>query len=166
MDHPQSTPDQSPRKTCRGCGTAYPATPTFFHRDRRNPDGLHNRCRVCRNSRQRSTYQADYAAQRGLSYRQRTRLAVLQHYGGDPPVCACCGEHRLAFLAIDHSEGNGKQHRRSIGRNPGSYAVQRWIQLHGFPRGFRVLCHICNLAIGFYGSCPHEAERAASVDVS
>jgi hypothetical protein len=151
---------------CPGCNVAYPRTPEFWHRDRRANDGLQTVCRQCRNRRFRTTRQPDLEGQRGLTYRQRSRLAVLCHYGGDPPICACCGEHRLAFLAIDHVDGSGKTHRRQIGTNPGSYGMHRWIQRHGYPPGFRVLCHNCNLAIGFYGSCPHEAERAASMDAS
>jgi hypothetical protein len=93
-------------------------------------------------------------------------MQVLQHYSGVPPVCACCGEHRTAFLAVDHSDGSGRKHRSTLGLNVSSYAVHRWIVVHGFPPGFRVLCHNCNMAIGFYGTCPHESERAAVVDVS
>ncbi len=26
----------------------------------------------------------------------------------------------------------------------------------GYPTGFRVLCHNCNCALAYYGSCPHE----------
>lgn len=33
-------------KTCIGCGTSYPATPANFHKSK---DGLHARCRKCRN---------------------------------------------------------------------------------------------------------------------
>jgi hypothetical protein len=26
---------------------------------------------------------------------------------------------------------------------------------NGFPDGYRVLCHNCNMALGQYGYCPH-----------
>ena len=29
------------------------------------------------------------------------------------------------------------------------------LRARGFPLGYRVLCHNCNLARGFYGYCPH-----------
>jgi hypothetical protein len=32
----------------------------------------------------------------------------------------------------------------------------------GYPPGFRVLCHNCNMAIGLFGVCPHERGRDES----
>lgn len=32
----------------------------------------------------------------------------------------------------------------------------KWLEHNHFPPGFRVLCHNCNQARGFYGYCPHE----------
>lgn len=86
------------------------------------------------------------------SYHQRRRAEVLARYGG---ACACCGETQPAFLAIDHINGGGRQHRLTVSRN--FYA---WLRAEGFPEGFRVLCHNCNMALGFYGSCPHQETPA------
>ncbi len=69
-------------------------------------------------------------------------------YGGS---CACCGESRLAFLAIDHPNNDGAAHRKS-----GVDKIGNWLFKHNYPKGFRVLCHNCNCARGFYGFCPHE----------
>jgi hypothetical protein len=33
-----------------------------------------------------------------------------------------------------------------------------WLKRNNYPTGFRVLCHNCNLAIGFYGYCPHHRQ--------
>jgi hypothetical protein len=33
------------------------------------------------------------------------KVEVLQCYGGNPPKCPCCGEHRMEFLTIDHIDG-------------------------------------------------------------
>jgi hypothetical protein len=82
---------------------------------------------------------------------RRKRESVLNHYGG---VCACCGECRYEFLAIDHIYGGGHQHRKDISRS-----IHEWLLPSGLPDGYRVLCHNCNCAKGFYGVCPHEAER-------
>lgn len=85
---------------------------------------------------------------------QRKRAALLRLYGGDPPRCACCGEAREPFLAIDHERGDGGEHRRTIGR--GSVLVN--YLLREKRAGVRVLCHNCNQARGQYGRCPHETE--------
>lgn len=88
-------------------------------------------------------------------YGKKLRLDCLVAYGGAEPKCACCGERHLAFLAIDHIGGGGNKHRKenNIGSGKGFYC---WLRRNNFPQGFRVLCHNCNMAIGFYGSCPHQ----------
>lgn len=91
---------------------------------------------------------------------QERRLRVLTRYGGDPPVCACCGTGHLEFLSMDHINGDGAAHRRLIGRS----SLYRWLEQNDYPEGFRVLCFNCNCAIGFYGYCPHNPppENASS----
>lgn len=81
---------------------------------------------------------------------RRERAAVVKHYGGR---CVCCGEQRPEFLALDHKDGNGEQHRLAIRRRGG--AMVRWIIKNDFPPLFQVLCHNCNQAMGLYGVCPH-----------
>src|SRR5438128_3119483 len=77
----------------------------------------------------------------------KVRNEVFDHYGRR---CACCGESELAFLSIDHEAGGGNQHRKSIGIKAGVH-FYRWLRKQGFPTGYRVLCHNCNMATSFYG---------------
>jgi hypothetical protein len=84
------------------------------------------------------------------AFHRRRRETVIAHYGGR---CACCGETEFEFLAIDHTNGGGEQHRAEVGQ--GSNMIG-WLIDNGFPDGFRVLCHNCNQALGYYGRCPHE----------
>jgi hypothetical protein len=80
------------------------------------------------------------------------KVAVLRHYSKGAPKCACCDEMELAFLALDHKGGGGGKHRRELkGKSP--YA---WVSEQGYPEGFQVLCHNCNMSIGLYGFCPHQ----------
>jgi hypothetical protein len=83
------------------------------------------------------------------NWQRSRRERVLEHYGGH---CACCGESEYEFLALDHIEGGGEKHRAEVGQ--GSRMID-WILKSGFPDGFRILCHNCNQAIGYYGECPH-----------
>lgn len=83
-------------------------------------------------------------------HRQR-RLVCLERYGGK---CACCGEDRYEFLAIDHINGGGGKHRKNVGAK-----IDRWLIKNNFPDGFRVLCHNCNQSLGHYGFCPHNKEK-------
>jgi hypothetical protein len=87
-------------------------------------------------------------------FRAKVRLDVLTHYSGGTPICACCGDTHIEFLAVDHIFGGGTRNgklgieRRGLGR---------YIQLRrgGYPKGYRVLCHNCNQSLGLYGYCPH-----------
>lgn len=77
---------------------------------------------------------------------------MLDHYGGH---CACCGEGAFEFLALDHINNDGQAHREEVGS--GARMVE-WIIKNDYPPIFRVLCHNCNQARGYYGACPHERE--------
>jgi hypothetical protein len=88
-----------------------------------------------------------------IKYRKYRRL-VINHYGGS---CACCGESNMEFLAVDHINGGGNKHRTELGRSVARH-FYRWLKKHGFPDGYRVLCHNCNQSIGLYGYCPHKGK--------
>jgi len=84
-------------------------------------------------------------------YRQR-RLDVLAHYSDGKMKCDCCNEGHVEFLCIDHIDGGGSEHRRSITHND----FYRYLVNENYPEGYRVLCHNCNAAYGHYGYCPHQ----------
>ena len=84
--------------------------------------------------------------------RRRYRLEAFDAYGG--AKCACCGDTHVEFLAIDHINGGGEEHRKTV-RN-----ICSWLRSRGWPPGYRILCHNCNQSIGYYGYCPHQAEKA------
>ena len=93
--------------------------------------------------------------------RHDRKIRIINHYGG---ICACCGESELMFLAIDHINGGGNEHRRQIGNNPknrcGSSSTQfyKWIEKNDFPDILQVLCHNCNMGKHLNaGICPHKA---------
>lgn len=108
-------------------------------------------------ARYRANHREEYLARRRQQYdrdkeklkakRDGLRLEVLMAYGG---LCECCGESEPNFLAIDHIDGGGHQHRKSI-----KQSISAWLKKNGYPAGFRVLCHNCNMALGLYGECPH-----------
>lgn len=78
-------------------------------------------------------------------YSKRLREEILNQYGNK---CVCCGEDKKQFLAIDHINGGGNEHRRNIKTN-----IYKWLKINNFPSGFQILCHNCNMARGFYGYC-------------
>jgi hypothetical protein len=114
----------------------------------------------------RKQWEALNAERQRLKWKRHSdnrRLEILKHYGGDPPACACCGERALKFLAVDHRDGWGNRHRKALLeageiKSIGTSFFQ-WLKRNGYPEGFRVLCHNCNMANGSYGECPHKDER-------
>lgn len=87
--------------------------------------------------------------------RYAERKAAIDHYGGS---CKCCGETVFGFLTIDHINGGGSAHRRSINR----YQIYRWLRKQGYPSGFQILCYNCNCAKGMLGECPHVKLKASN----
>ncbi|MGW1617278.1 hypothetical protein ACWCQZ_49875 [Streptomyces sp. NPDC002285] len=95
-------------------------------------------------------------AARVLAARRRQRAEALAAYSKTPePSCVCCGVIGSAFLAIDHINGGGRQHRLETGGG-GFYT---WLRRNGYPEGFRILCHNCNFGRQINGgTCPHKEE--------
>ena len=77
---------------------------------------------------------------RGKKWVRRLNLEVLTYYGGGELVCVRCGyDGNTSALSIDHIEGNGRRHRRSLSITK----FYHWLVKNGFPDGFQTLCHNC-----------------------
>jgi hypothetical protein len=73
----------------------------------------------------------EHQGELNIIQRRKQREKVIAHYGGK---CACCGESRYEFMAIDHIDGGGSKHRKEIGQN----STVNWLVKNNFPDGFRV----------------------------
>jgi hypothetical protein len=113
-------------KVCSQCGN-------------RPPEGKGKRCRICIDKRN-DWYQDSTTQAKDKVRRNENRNAVIEHYGGQ---CFECGESRPTRLAIDHIKGKGNIHRRKIGKYGSGFF--KWLVDNGFPEGFQVLCHNCNI---------------------
>lgn len=87
---------------------------------------------------------------------RRNHEKVINFYGGK---CACCGESRFEFLALDHINGDGGKLRKNGIHPKTGKGLYAWIIRNNYPDIFQLLCHNCNFAKGAYGACPHEQER-------
>jgi hypothetical protein len=87
-------------------------------------------------------------------YAREAKRIVINAYGGK---CACCGESGIEFLQIDHIDGWGAEHRRTLKKD--GVAFYRWLCKNHFPKGFQVLCANCNSAKGIQAECPHKAQE-------
>lgn len=116
----------------------------------------HGLCAACA-YKKRYWENRGYYIQKERKRQKRLRLMVLEHYGGSPPRCKCCGESHYEFLAIDHIEGGGHRERKASGAFGKHF--YRLLVKNNLPEGYQVLCHNCNNAKGFYGYCPHNASK-------
>lgn len=86
-------------------------------------------------------------------YYAKLRKELFEAYGNK---CACCGETHREFFAVDHINGGGTSEKKKIGTRP----LYLKIRAEGFPKDkYQILCHNCNMSIGFYGYCPHHPEK-------
>jgi hypothetical protein len=137
-----------PAGICRMCGR------------NESPAGF-RQCQTCR--QKQAENMRTFRVRHGESQRHymrewnaKRRDLVIAQYGGQ---CACCGESQREFLAVDHINGGGDEHRRQV-RSGGSNMID-WLINHDFPSGFQILCHNCNQARGYYGRCPHQRDEEA-----
>jgi hypothetical protein len=92
-------------------------------------------------------------------YQIRVKGECIEHYGGK---CACCNETILQFLTIDHNEGNGNHHRKSLFKhNVGGIHIYRWLKRNNYPSEYSVLCMNCNWAKRYSNICPHQLGEIA-----
>ena len=92
------------------------------------------------------------------SYGQRKKKEVVDRYGG---MCVCCGETELKFLTLDHIDGKGAEHRRSLYPNTKRPSGGMKFYLYLLRQvdkdaNIQVLCWNCNCAKHNFGKCPHE----------
>jgi len=119
-----------------------------FYANTKSPNGRTARCRACIDGDQ---------VDRGREYVLTVKRQVMDAYGR---VCVCCGEKELAFLTIDHVNGDGAAHRKATGTRGGIH-FYKWLIREGYPKGFQVLCANCNLGRHVNGGhCPHQMRGA------
>jgi len=162
-----------PTEICKTCGLEKPISE--FSKRTGTKKGIRGDCKDCINLKhrlwwkktedERLQYSKKYYANNrekiikqkvsgNLKYRRLARLDCIEHYSNGTNACACCGENHLEFMSIDHINGNGRKHREHINEY-----LPLYLKRNGYPKGYRILCHNCNLSIGFYGYCPHEVEN-------
>lgn len=115
-------------------------------------------CKACSRKR-RAVYMRNWSRRpenvaRVAELRKELRQKVIDAYGG---CCACCGETRFEFLAIDHVNGGGRKEREVLS----SWQLVNKVYKLDCPPEYQILCHNCNSAKGWWGFCPHERERVS-----
>ena len=167
-----------PTKRCSRCGKVKPLDEFYRHSKSKDQHDVwckscSNKCRQTRRENHRDEERLA-AHERYLRLKdkihlynrdshQRLKISLVAHYSNNTNRCACCGEPDIRFLTIDHINGNGSQHRKSIGCRSGS-TFYRWLIKVGMPEGYQVLCYNCNIARTWYGTCPHQLVASKSAE--
>ena len=129
-------------KHCHKCDRTLPKTE--FYSNKRKPDGLGTACKVCakQQGREHRNRHPERVYLRELAAKNELKHEVFSQYCDEGVKCKRCGFSDLRALTIDHIDGNGNQHRKSIGRNSGC-TFYRWLKQQAYPEGFQVLCMNC-----------------------
>ncbi len=138
---------------CSKCKKTKPTT--GFQVDNSISRGFTYQCKECRKvyktTPQWFEYSKKYAKDHVENYRKnaaRRRREAIEKLGGR---CECCGETEYKFLAIDHIHGLHYRDRTESG----NALVNKVRTNPNAEELYRILCHNCNSATAYYGSCPH-----------
>ena len=133
-------PENKDSKYCSTCKQTRDIE--FFSKNRTTKDGYNSHCKSCATIFIKKRY-------------SRIKLEILSYYGDC--TCACCGETRIEFLALDHINGGGNIDRKNRIKTGGTQNTYEHLYKLGKPdkEKYRVLCHNCNMSIAMYGYCPH-----------
>lgn len=72
------------------------------------------------------------------------RHEALIHYSSTAILgCDMCGEQDEIVLTIDHINGGGTQHRKTLGWWGSN--MYHWLKSQNWPEGYRVLCANCQM---------------------
>ena len=87
---------------------------------------------------------------------RKLKSDMIKAYGGK---CVLCGETHSEFLTIDHINGGGTEHKRSLGITD----IYPWLRRQGWPKnGYRLLCANCNCSDKQNGWASRKARKEES----
>ena len=121
------------------------------------PDGYQILCGNCNWLKEfelkKRNYSNNLDAVRFRKYYRELKVDVFTHYSTGKPKCNCCGLENINALSIDHIKGR-KQFSHS--RDFGGPRLNAWIRRNNYPKGFQILCIMCNNAKSGLPKCPHQ----------
>ena len=112
---------------------------------RKYQNAYYHRNRERIREKERLWYRANLQQRReyNRNYKYKLKILVLTYYGKGKCECCICGESRDPCLTIDHIDGNGASHRRSIGMPKGGGNIYGWLRMKAYPEGYQTLCMNC-----------------------
>lgn len=80
------------------------------------------------------------------------KSSILAHYGNGKLACVKCGFSDIRALSIDHIDGKGVEHRKSLRR--GGVPFYKWLVDNGYPEGYQTLCMNCQFIKSYRQDIP------------
>ena len=152
------------QKTCSACKRSKDISEFYLTRGSLRPSSKCKQCSIAYSKAYARAHPEKIAARlpalrrQKRNYQNRTnklrKLTVLTHYARGKPECECCHESHIEFLCLDHINGGGGKQRKELAKSQRN--IYWWVTVNSYPDGFRVLCHNCNMSLGFFGYCPHQ----------
>lgn len=140
-------------RECSKCHTSK-SEDQFYEKKFRSRSWVSHICKECTKAYERErhrTWYRDKHLQIQKNYHRRLKRELIAAYGGK---CNCCGETTFEFLQLDHTNGGGHTHRKSL-----TLHMSAHLKKLGYPKqGYQILCANCNFSLGIYGYCPHSHE--------
>lgn len=107
------------RKTCSECGST--RVITRFHKNKDSPDGLHSKCKFCKNKQSKIRYNEELKTPRNKGFNSRANhlkrtygITIEQYHDlltKQEFCCAVCGKHESdekKNLSVDHDHVTGE----------------------------------------------------------
>ena len=82
-------------------------------------------------------------AKREVKWTLALKTRVITHYGNGKAACVKCGFSDIRALVIDHINGDGASHRKTVKGIGMRFYL--WLEKNNYPDGFQTLCSNCNL---------------------
>lgn len=73
----------------------------------------------------------------------KQKIEVLTYYGNGKLACVRCGFNDIRALSIDHINGGGAAHIRSISGGHRAGHIYAWLIKNKFPEDYQTLCMNC-----------------------
>lgn len=71
----------------------------------------------------------------------KLKVEVLTYYGNSSLACIRCGFGDIRALTIDHINGSGHKHRKTLKLSGNMF--YRWLKRNKYPIGYQTLCMNC-----------------------
>lgn len=150
-------------KQCKVCkGTK---DETEFYKHPNSKDKLRQMCKECLNSESLEKYKIMKSTVAGMEalkirwkkqrikwrekrmahkkdWHSALKLKIINHYTKGSMKCKRCGFDDVRALQVDHVNGGGYAHRKSLGNS--STSVYTYLKRNNYPVGFQILCANCN----------------------